>query len=57
MFLAKKANSKIESTQYSISFLDSNRVFKKLCDEYDFSFFKKKVLFFLNQDHFHLPKL
>lgn len=46
IFLTKGANFKIEPTQYSISFLDSNRVFKELCNEYDFSFSKKKALFF-----------
>ena len=45
IFLTKGANFKIEPTQYSISFLDSKRVFNELWEEYDFSFSKKKALF------------
>ena len=46
IFLTKGANFRIEPTQYSISFLDSKRVFKELWEEYAFSFSKKNVLSF-----------
>tara|TARA_B100000768_G_C11110521_1_gene303024 strand:+ start:46 stop:342 length:297 start_codon:yes stop_codon:yes gene_type:complete len=50
IFLTKGANFKIEPTQYSISFFDSNLVFKELWEEYDFSFSKKKALFFFKSE-------